>query len=485
MKRKVWMTAGILFLAVYLGVIAWHQLKPMPEGTSYAGEIRMMAEEEIEFLRDLTYNTNTTGEEQLDHEIFEEIFSAVEEAEHFLIVDMFMVNEFSDEEKDFPELSRRLSEKIAVQMEKHPELKVAFITDEINTTYSSHPARHLDPLVEKGAEVVYVDLERLRDPNPIYTGFWRIAFQWFGQEGTGWLPNGFGPTAPDVTLRSYLKMANIKANHRKAVITENEGIITSANPHDASGFHSNTAVRVRGEILYDMVESEKAVAAFSGGDLSYFPEEEELDEWIEVEDIEERPLQAQIVTERKIEAAALEVLERAEEEDTVWIGMFYLSDRDIMEALVKAAARGAEVRLILDPNQNAFGQEKMGLPNIPAAAELLFRGNDNISIRWYDTQEEQYHTKIMYVDRGDTANVIAGSTNFTTRNLNDYNLENNISITAPPETAFIQDVDNYFHKLWDNEGAVYTADYEEYTGELSPMMYGLYVLQKAFRFTTY
>ncbi len=96
MKKKGWIGAGLLFLALYLGVIVWHQLKPMPEGTSYAGEIRMMGEEEIEFLRDLTYNKETTGGVQYDHEIFREIFSAVEEAERFLIVDMFMVNEFSD-----------------------------------------------------------------------------------------------------------------------------------------------------------------------------------------------------------------------------------------------------------------------------------------------------------------------------------------------------------------------------------------------------
>ncbi len=37
-------------------------------------------------------------------------------------------------------------------------------------------------------------------------------------------------------------MLNFKANHRKILITENEALITSANVHDASAYHSNIAL---------------------------------------------------------------------------------------------------------------------------------------------------------------------------------------------------------------------------------------------------
>lgn len=49
-------------------------------------------------------------------------------------------------------------------------------------------AQHIKPLKDAGIEVVYTDLERLRDPNPLYSGIWRMVFQWFGQEGNGWSP---------------------------------------------------------------------------------------------------------------------------------------------------------------------------------------------------------------------------------------------------------------------------------------------------------
>lgn len=43
------------------------------------------------------------------------------------------------------------------------------------------------------------------------------------------------------------------------------------------------------------------------------------------------------------------------------------------------------VRIILDPNQNAFGQQKMGLPNIPVAKELNEMGNKSSQIKWNNT----------------------------------------------------------------------------------------------------
>ena len=113
------------------------------------------------------------------------------------------------------------------------------------------------------------------------------------------------------------------------------------------------------------------------------------------------------------------------------MGMFYLSDSKVMDQLLKASQRGVEVRLILDPNQNAFGRDKIGIPNRPAAAELIKKSKGKISIRWYNTGNEQYHTKLMYIAKPTGESVITGgSTNFTQRNLNDLNLENNIWAAA-------------------------------------------------------
>src|SRR5690625_5500866 len=82
----------------------------------------------------------------------------IEEAEEFLIIDMFMINDFSDESRDFPKLSEIFFETVKEQLEMKPNLEVVIITDELNQTYGSHEAEFIDPLVEFGAEVVYTDL---------------------------------------------------------------------------------------------------------------------------------------------------------------------------------------------------------------------------------------------------------------------------------------------------------------------------------------
>ncbi len=66
----------------------------------------------------------------------------------------------------------------------------------------------------------YENLTHLRDANPLYSGFWRAFLHVFGTEGEGWLQNSFSKNGAKVTLGSYLRMLNLKGNHRKAMATE-------------------------------------------------------------------------------------------------------------------------------------------------------------------------------------------------------------------------------------------------------------------------
>lgn len=109
------------------------------------------------------------------------------------------------------------------------------------------------------------DVNPLRDSIPAYSAVWRTFVQWFGQTGKGWLPNPMVDTAPSMSLRSYLKLINVKANHRKIIATERALIVPSANAHDASAYNSNSAFLVRGDIIGDALASEQAVITFSSG----------------------------------------------------------------------------------------------------------------------------------------------------------------------------------------------------------------------------
>ncbi|WP_237705341.1 phospholipase D-like domain-containing protein [Bacillus coahuilensis] len=183
--------------------------------------------------------------------------------------------------------------------------------------------------------------------------------------------------------------------------------------------------------------------------------------------------------------ALVEALVSSEKGDTIWIGMFYLADRDILQGIHTAAQNEASIKIILDPNQNAFGQQKMGLPNLPIASELMELNDSHIDIRWYNTNKEQYHTKLFYKQSKDQHTIIGGSSNFTSRNLDDYNLEEDIKIVTSPSSMLSAEVEHYFSMLWNNEGGEFTTEYDTYQDSLPVFKYILYWLQKVFQVTTY
>lgn len=81
--------------------------------------------------------------------------------------------------------------------------------------------------------------------------------------------------------------------------------------------------------------------------------------------------------------------------------------------------------------------------------------------------------------------MIGGSTNYTSRNLDDYNLESAVKIISPSEEEITQEVKSYFTRLWENEGGIYTVDYDEYQDDIPAFKYIMYRIQKVLRFTTY
>ncbi|WP_254434152.1 phospholipase D family protein [Halobacillus sp. Marseille-Q1614] len=475
--RKKWFWL-LLVIAVTLSfVIAYHtSWKSLPEGTNFAGRVHSV--NDIEFYKDLTYE-NEAGQTVNELETFDEMFKMISEAKEFIVLDMFLFNSYTSEDRDFVPLASELTNRLIEQKEKHPDLEVLFITDQVNTVYGSYVPEEIKKLRDSGIDVVMTDLNQLRDSNPLYSSIWRVFFSWMGTGDNGWIPNPFASEAPDVTLRSYLKLLNIKANHRKVIVTENAGMVSTGNPHEESSFHENVAFKVTGPILEDLLIAEKAVLEYSKEDVK-FPtyDPEQFKE-------EEGPINTQYLTEGKIYEAILDELEQVKEEDTIWLGMFYLADRKIIDLIDKAADRGTEVNIILDPNTMAFGNKKTGVPNLPVAAEIQKLGHDNMNIKWYDINKEQYHTKMLYVDSGEDRMIIAGSANFTRRNLSNLNLESNLKISGPADEEVFQEVDEYFKRIWNNEDGHYTADYEEYQDQLTTLRYITYHLQKWSWFTTY
>ncbi|WP_254901821.1 phospholipase D-like domain-containing protein [Thalassobacillus devorans] len=248
-----------------------------------------------------------------------------------------------------------------------------------------------------------------------------------------------------------------------------------------SGHNENIAFKVKGPILKDILEAEKAVVDYSAEEEVDFPNSDDY-----TFDEQQGNLKTQYLTEGKIYRALLEDINRIEKNDTVWLGMFYLADRKILNGLKDAAERGAAINIVMDPNKTAFGNQKTGLPNLPVAAELQNLENEQITIRWYNVDEEQYHTKMIYIDKPvDEDVIIGGSANFTYRNMANLNLEADLRIQGPEEEQVMQDVGDYFDRIWNNEDATYTVAYEDNESDLNFLLSLTYRLQKLIWFTTY
>jgi phosphatidylserine/phosphatidylglycerophosphate/cardiolipin synthase-like enzyme len=473
--RKKWACMIVLlFVCIYVAVIVHHKTKPLPEGIPYEGKMHHVPADSISFLYDLTYKKG----DQIKHEqeLFQHVFQAIDEAERFIVLDFFLYNDYYDKELRFPPLSSALTKKLIAKKKENPGIDIVLITDEINTSYNSHKNWQFEQLKKNGIDVLLTDTDPLRDSNPLYSAAWRMFFQWFGEKGKGAMPNAMANNAPPMTIRSYLKLLNVKANHRKTVTTDKTALILSGNPHDASAYHSNIGFQINGPIIADLLESEQAAANLAGG--------RKLPEY-EGPASSNGDHRVQMVTEGKVLERTLAAINGAQKGDKIRIAMFYLAERKVIAALVDAHKRGADIKMILDPNENAFGAKKSGLPNRPVAMEIYEKTRGGIAIRWYHAGQEQYHPKLMYIKKRHQAVILGGSANFTARNLDNFNLETDVYIEAPPDSPLVRELDGYFSRQWENRGGAFTLDADEKLSGLTFLQQAVYALQKIFDFTTY
>lgn len=456
----------------------FHMIKSSPD---YVGvESNTYQVDQVDFLYDLTYE-DEDGQVHHDQEIFDNVLRLIDEAENFVYLDLFLFNDdydHTDPKTDFPTISNDLTQALIDKRQRDPDVEIFFITDPINSFYGTYTPTHFKNLTDSGVNLVQTDLAPLRDSNPLYSGFYRTYFQWFTPQGSAYLPNAFRPMGPEVNIGSYMSLLNFKANHRKTVMNEKEGLVTSWNPHDGSGNHSNIAFTFAGPVLNDLLASEHQVfeQAF---DYDYPIENFSLNT---TEEDPNGQYQIKLITEEAIFNNILALIDQARTGDTIRLGLFYLSDVNITHRLKDASQRGVDIQLILDVNQDAFGKEKIGIPNRPVAADLM--KEDNIDIRWYKSHGEQYHPKFIYHTDGKRSTIIGGSANFTRRNLQDFNLETDIHVTGPADSEFFQEVDDYYNRIWNNEDNTYTADYEDFA-EDSCWKNALYYIQELSGLSTF
>lgn len=481
LRRRLPRTLLALFVVAWFATAGWNTGKPLPDGVHVRGATHAVPAADLRFLADVT-TADAFGQRLADQRIFDAARRLIAESRDFLVLDMFLFND--DTGQAGADVLRPLSSEMrAALIERRradPRMPILVIADPINTAYTGRLTPALRELTDAGIDVVITNLDPLRDSNPLWSGLWRIALRWWMRPSSpGAFDNPLDAGGPSVSAGAMARLLNFKANHRKVLLTrdargELRGLVMSANAHDASSAHSNVAIEARGVALRPLLDSELAIAAMSGwrGDAAAFGADDATpDDAASVAAAPPGPAAdpgtawITVLTEGAIRDAVLLRLAEAGAGSAVDVAQFYLTQRGTIEALIAAAARGATVRVLLDPNKDAFGYEKSGLPNRQVASELLAASDGAIRVRWYRTHGEQFHAKLLAVHDARRSWFLVGSANFTRRNLDDYNLEAAIAVETLPGAQPSAGVQQWFDTLWFNRAAAgieYTADAETY-----------------------
>jgi hypothetical protein len=370
----------------------WNSIKPLPPGTRVASLPARLAESQIEFLVDDAPAAALLGRET----------AIIGRAEQTIVIEQ-------------SPLSQALAAALLVRKRQRPNLKVMLVTDPRNEAYGGTPAPTSSALERAGIVIVRPRLERLRDPDPVYSSLWRL--------GVGWWSNPFDEVPGEVTLRSALRRLNRKSDQRQLMVADDgAGGWTSI-------VGSGVGVELRGCLAGPIISSELQIADWS-------TDEDRLPTAPPVDGRGVGTIDARLLTEGAIQSALRDAVAAARSGDSIEFAVRKIGDRQLVDALSNAAARGARVRLLLDPG--------------------------NIEVRWRtgDPGTAAGYTVIRHA--GDVW-VNVGSSDFTRSGLGDLDLAAAVELRMPARSAAAHAATLLFAGHW-SQAAEYAA-YADESGE--------------------
>ena len=507
-SMKKYLVAGIMAFTVSCSTI-----KNPPLGINYESPIREA--ENAEFHYDLTY-LDKDGNIQYDRNLWDATLKVVDNAKDYLIIEMFLFNDLYNKNKErFPEFAKEYTERLVKKQQENPNLKVYILADENNNFYGAFEHPFIISMKNAGINVIIVDIFKLKDTFPWYSPIWRTFIKPMGNpQDKGWITNFYGDMWPKLTIRNLLRALNVKADHKKVFLNEKEVVVSSANIHDPSYFHENIAIYTDGPIVKDVLHDLQLVAKFSDSEINVDDSNKETESKIEIDiadktkirkdtmnignledknndminleenisdskkneitDTEGKTYKIQYLSEGAIGKYLDADIDSLKSGDELLMGMYFLADRGVIDRLIKAANRGVKIRMIFDRSRDAFGMSTNGLPNKPVSKKLKKKTKGKIEIKWYFTNNEQYHTKITLMKKTDGSVIInAGSANLIKKNIRGYIMDSNFRILTTQDSKISKDVYTYFDRLWENKDGLFTINFDDEptTSGFSDFMY--------------
>jgi len=393
----------IFFLGLLLAWLAlafWNSAKPLPPGTHVVSQTSRLSEADVEFLFEYSQSPDILAREM----------SVIDHAEQLIVVDASPLA---------PETARHL----LARKRARPNLKIVLVTDPRNEAFGGTAAQTLSSLEETGIIVARARLDRLRDSNPLYSGAWRLLI--------GWWSDPFDEVPGQVTPQAWLRRQNSKADQRQLLVADDgSGGWTSV----ISASDVRSRLILRGPLARAIVASELQIAAWSTEDDRLPPAPPMGPRGVGSIDV-------RFLSEGAIEGSLLDALAAAGRDDRISIAVEALTDRPLIVAALRAAARGARLQVLLARNP---------APNRAVAGELLRDGGGRIEVRWSPIEPKAAHPRLLILQHRNDLWVNWGSANFTRRNLGDLNLEADVEIRMPARSAPARALNGHFAEAWSN-----------------------------------
>ena len=127
-RHRTRLRAALIVMGVWwVIVMAWGVWMPLPGGVSTSGPDRGVAR--LELLTDITYRHE--GVQRTEQVIFDRVLEMIDQADRFVVIDMFLFNDEYEGERVFRPITREITDRILARLRTVAALDVTFITDEI------------------------------------------------------------------------------------------------------------------------------------------------------------------------------------------------------------------------------------------------------------------------------------------------------------------------------------------------------------------
>jgi hypothetical protein len=493
--RWLWRLFVLVFLLAWAGSGFWLSNKHLPPGLHIAGSWESLPASEVRFLRDISA-ADATGAPLSERQIDAALLRMISGAREILLLDTGLFGDLpaagprAPRLRVAPSIAAALTDALLKAKQERPDLQMLLLVDPASVEMAVAPGP-IDRLRAAGIDVVPVAGARLREANATFAAFWRLCCGWWSHgTGPGSWPNPLGVGPASVAMGLWGRTSPYQRSHRQLMIADDgagnlNGIIFSRPVNAEAALHSAVALHISGTALEAPLESEFAVAQFSGWSGGAMQEraqrlmERQRQNLVNTPATD--PARARADSESFIDETLISLIGAAGRHDSIDIAALYLSERDLVRALLDAARRGAAIRILLDPNKDGYGYEHMGLPNRVVASELVAGSDGAVRVRWYRTHGEQFSAGFVLIRGAAHTWLAVGTSQLSRCDLEDFNLAADFIVELPRTAIAGVDAMTWFDTLWFNRaagGVEYTSDADVYA-DASQLRYWQYRLTES------